>query len=323
MARKPSVPSPTSRITPTAKATHPATWMIVPVRPGTIMPVTIVARITTIRSTDSQLTFPNGVRMKPIVPSYDRFGDTAPVMTAEARRTPRSIPTLLAEAFRIYARFPLLFLTLAAGVVVPYLLIVLAVTDTGPFTRSDLPFGTSLLLTLVDWVIVDSLISALHVHAVADLEEGKKPELGSVTRRGLRVLPLVSAAAIMAGLAFAGGLVLLVFPGVYLYLRLAVVAQAAAMERRSWMDALRRSWALTEDSVLRVLFFIVCLGVVEVLPTLLIHHVLNGATTAASFSVGVVIQVLVRSFEALATALLYFDLRARQPIVQVRRQELE
>lgn len=235
---------------------------------------------------------------------------------------PRSVPGLLGEAFRLYTRLPLLFLTLAAGVVVPFQLIVLAATDTGPFTRGDLNFGTSLLLILIDWIVVDSLISALHVHAVADLEEGKTPRLGSVARSGLRVLPLVSAAAIMAGLVIAAGLVLLVLPGVYIYLRLTVVAQAAAMERRSWTDALNRSWELTEDNVLRVVLFFVCLGVVEIAPTLLLHHALSSATDAASFSVGVVLQVLVRSFDALATALLYFDLRTRHTIVQDGREQI-
>lgn len=237
-------------------------------------------------------------------------------------RTPggRSAPALIGEAFRLYARFPLLFLLLAAGVVVPYRLIVLAATGAGPYTEGGLPVGTSLLLTLIGWVVIDPLVSALHVHAVADVEEGRTPQLGPVTRRGLGVLPLVVAATIMSGLATIGGFLLLVVPGVYVLLRLVVVAQAAAIERQTWLDALRRSWTLTEGRVLHVLSFFLCVGVVSLTPALLVSSALPAATTVGSFLLGVAIQVLVLSFTALATALLYFDLRARKQAAQGRRR---
>jgi hypothetical protein len=98
-----------------------------------------------------------------------------------------------------------------------------------------------------------------------------------------------------------------------LYLRLAVVAQVAAIERETWMQALRRSWALTERNVLRIAFFVVCIGLIGLLPTLLIRRpFVHHPTSVPSFAVGVGVQVLVLSFTALATALLYFDLRARR-----------
>ncbi|MGN6217112.1 MAG: hypothetical protein ACTHN7_09195 [Solirubrobacterales bacterium] len=237
-------------------------------------------------------------------------------MTDSPSRTPRSAPGLIAEAFGLYRRFPVLFLVLAAGVVVPYRLIVLIATGTAPFNNESLSAGASLLLLLIESVVVDPLISALHVHAVADVEQGQVPAAAAVARRGLAVLPLVAAAAIMAGLAMFGGLILLVLPGVYFFLRLHVVAQAAAIERVSWMNALRRSWSLTEGSALHVLYFVVCIFLISFLPFFLIgipfrHH----ATTAASFLIGVGAQILVLSFAALATALLYYDLRARRAVL--------
>ena len=117
-------------------------------------------------------------------------------MAAASTREPRSTPRLIGETFQLYRRYPLLFLILAAGVVVPYRLIVLAATGTGPLNQGKLAGGIALLLTLIDTAVVDPLVSALHVHAVEEVEEGRTPRLGPVARRGLAVLPVVAAAVI-------------------------------------------------------------------------------------------------------------------------------
>lgn len=107
-------------------------------------------------------------------------------MSDQPARTPSSVPRLIAETFRLYLRYPGLFLALAAGVLVPYQLIVLAATGTDPFNRAaSLSFGASQLLGLIELVLVNPLVSALHVHAVADVEEGQTPRIGAVARRGL------------------------------------------------------------------------------------------------------------------------------------------
>jgi len=233
-------------------------------------------------------------------------------MTAASTRAPRSTPRLIGETFQLYWRYPLLFLILAAAVVVPYWLIVLVATGAGPFNQRGLAAGISLLLTLIDTALVDPLVSALHVHAVEEVEEGETPRLGPVARRGLAVLPMVAAAVIMSWLAFAGGLLLLVLPGIYVFFRLAVTAQAAAIERQGWSPALRRSWALTEGNLLHVALFVVSVFLITLPPGLLLRHVLGEETTALTFVAGVAWQVIVISFNALATAILYFDLRARR-----------
>jgi len=237
-------------------------------------------------------------------------------MAGSDKRTPRSVPGLIAEAFGLYRRYPGLFPALAAGVIVPYQLIVLAATGTDPYNRASLSFGVSFLLTLIEWVLVNPLVSALHVHAVADIEERLTPRIGAVARRGLAVLPVVAGAALVAGLGIVGGMVLLVIPGVVFFLRWHVVAQAAAIEHVGGRRALRRSWSLTEKNVIRVLFFFVCIAVIALVPGVPLglvfrhHH-----TTALAFLVGTAVQVLIVSFTALATSLLYYDLRCRREIL--------
>ncbi len=230
-----------------------------------------------------------------------------------ADRTPRSARQLVIGAFRLYRRYPLLFFVLAAGVVVPYWSIVLAATGVGPFSQGSLSTGVSLLLILIGWVLISPLISALHVHAVAEMREGRDPRLAVVARQGLLVLPVVVAASIISGLGIALGLAAFLVPGIFLMLRWVVVAQTAAIEREGWLPALRRSAQLSDGHYGHIFAFVVYAGLVTAVPPFLIGLGFGrDTTTAASFLVGVFVQILVSSFSALATATLYYDLRSRR-----------
>lgn len=226
---------------------------------------------------------------------------------------PRSVPRLLVGTFELYRRYPLLFLVLAAGVIVPYELIALAATGTGAFSRSNTSVGTQLFLTLADWALVTPLVSALHVHAVSEVRSEREPQIGVVALQGLRVLPVVAAATIVSWLGITVGFFLLIVPGVILWLRWAVVAQAAAIEREGWLPALRRSRRLADGHYRHIAAFLIMVGVIATVPFIVGaiafgHH----DTGAASFVTGLAIRVLTASFAALGGALLYFDLVVRQ-----------
>ncbi|HYC80980.1 MAG TPA: hypothetical protein VEB65_04290 [Solirubrobacterales bacterium] len=220
----------------------------------------------------------------------------------------RSTPRLIADAFGLYRRYPLLFLALAAAVIVPYELIVLAATGDGDVSGSS---ATAWALSLLDLFLVGPLVSALHVRAVSDLRQGEEPRLGSIARRGLAALPVVSAAAIMSGLGAFAGAVLFLIPGVYLWIRWSVVAQAAAIERQGWVTALRHSWSLTEGSWFHAFVFVICVTVIAVGPLVLLNLAWNDRSVG-SFLIETALSVLLVSFAALATALLYYDLRVRR-----------
>jgi hypothetical protein len=220
--------------------------------------------------------------------------------------------SLIARAFEVYRRYPVLFLVLASGVIVPYQLILLAVTGTGPFSRMEAGLGMPYLVGLLDWVLIGPLVSALHVHAVADIRSDREPQIGDVARRGLRVLPVVVAAAIISGLGIALGFLALIVPGVILSFRWAVVAQTAAIEHEGWLPALRRSRELTAGHYMDIFIFLLCITLLVTVPVL-IGQLAFGEhdTSAAAFLTGLVLTVVGASFGALATALLYFDLRLR------------
>jgi len=201
-------------------------------------------------------------------------------------------------------------------VVAPYELIVLAVTGRSPFATQTGSVSAVLTIALIDFVVVGPLISALYIHAVRAIGDGQEPQPGQVVLRGLRVLPTVAAAQIVATLAIAAGFVALVVPGIFLLIRLAVVAQAAAIENENWIEALRRSWQLTAGSALHVVGLLLLTGVIAVLLRNIGLSIVGSHSSAGAVAAGIVVETLARSFVALCTAVLFFDLLARRRLAR-------
>lgn len=225
---------------------------------------------------------------------------------------PRSTPRLLVATFELYRRYPVLFFVLAAGVIGPYELIALATTGSGPSSGAEGSVGAQLFLTLAEWALVTPLVSALHVHAVAEVRRGGTPRIGQVALQGLKVLPVVAAATIISSFGIVLGFMALIIPGIILSLRWAVVAQAAAIEDEGWLPALQRSGRLSGGHYVHIAALLIVMGVITTAPSLLGgaafgHHDLS----AAAFLTGLVLHVITASFAALASALLYYDLLAR------------
>jgi hypothetical protein len=208
----------------------------------------------------------------------------------------------------------LLFVLLAFGVVAPYELIVLAITGVTPFSQQRGSVSTAVILSLIDFVVVGPLIAAFYIHAVRDMDQGRSPSALDVVSRGLRVLPTVAAAQIIATLCIGIGLLFFVIPGVILLLRWAVVAQAAAMDNENWVEALKRSAALTRGNYWHVLGLILLTGVIEVLLLDVGFSVAGSHVGVWEVAVGILLETITRSFTALTLAVLYFDLTARQQV---------
>jgi hypothetical protein len=205
----------------------------------------------------------------------------------------------------------LLFAVLAFGVIAPYELIVLAATGTTPFGQGHERVSAVLILALIDSAVVGPLISALYVQAVRRIGAGERPTIAQVALQGLRVLPVVAAAEIIASLGIAAGFIALIIPGVFLLVRWAVVAQAAAIDNENWVEALRRSWALTSGNALHVFGLLFLTGVGAAVIRSLGLSATGTHITVLTVAVGIVIDTIVRSFVALTAAVLFFDLVAR------------
>lgn len=218
---------------------------------------------------------------------------------------------ILRSALWLYGNWPALFVALSAIVAIPYELLVLVLAHASPLGEQRVT-STVLILALVETALVMPLISALQAHAVVMIGDAQEPNLGEVIGRSVRVLPTVAAAEIIAAIGEAVGYVLFIIPGVLLTLRWAVVAQAAAIEETDWPTALRRSGRLARRNYLRILALIIVVGLVEAALTGVGAAIAGTGRSAGPVIVGIVIVVLTRTFGALVTAMLYFDLRARE-----------
>jgi hypothetical protein len=205
-----------------------------------------------------------------------------------------------------------LFVGLALCVIVPYELIVLAITGATPVGQQREPLSTALLLSLIDFVVVGSLVASFYVHAVRGMAEGPGAASRDIVERGLRALPTVAAAQIIAAIGIGIGFLFFVIPGVILLLRWAVVAQAAALESENWVDALKRSAQLTRRNYLHVLGLLLITGVIGNVLIGVGYAIAGTRAGVWEVTLGIVIEVIVRSFAALTQAVLYFDLSARQ-----------
>ncbi len=227
---------------------------------------------------------------------------------------PRSLAQIIGEALDMYQDHPLLFLTLALGVIAPYELIVLAVTGQGPLaTGSQQNVGLSDLLLLLDTILIGPLVSALHIHAVAVIGRGGKPRLGDVVLRALKVLPVVVAAVIVSAFGIVLGFIALIVPGVLLALGWAVVAQVAAIEHDGWLPSLHRSRELTRGHYRHIFALVAVTALLAASLALAVAVIpLGGSSGAVSVTVGILTRTLTASFSALTLALLYFDLLGRR-----------
>ena len=197
-------------------------------------------------------------------------------------------------------------------VVVPYELAVLALTHLPPLgARHESP-GTAVTLGLLDVALISPMVSALYVSAVMTAGASERPRLANVAARGLTALPVVVAAQIIAAIGIAAGLFAFILPGIVLAVRWAVVAQVAAIERTDWMGALRRSLVLTRGNSLHVFMVIFFAAAVDLALAAAGSAVTESTTRAKDVVLGIAVVTVARSFAALTTAVLYFDLVARQ-----------
>lgn len=214
--------------------------------------------------------------------------------------TPRTVGQILDAAFGIYARRPLLFMFLTGIVLVPYGVVVVLVSQ-----PKHVSAATEFILVLADLALVNPFIATLEMQVLIDLGAGRRPRLRDVITRSLKVVAVVAAADIVAGLCELIGLILVV-PGVLAAVRFAVAAPVAATEGVSWPEAIRRSLQLTRGNFWRVLGVLAIQGVL----TYLVALILGGSGVPAGI-VGAVLALLAQSFCTLLIGLLYFDLRAR------------
>jgi hypothetical protein len=233
---------------------------------------------------------------------------------------PRTLGDILNETFVLYARHLGTFAVIAVAVAVPIDLLLFGVLGQQLWSDygDDLPFGVELGQYLVPLLLTTPLITAGHVHAVMQIAAGERPSAAASLRAAGRALPRVAVALVLLSVLSTLGLLLLIVPGVYLWIRWFVAPQAVVTEELEPNAGLHRSWDLVTGNWWRVfgIYLVVALiaavaGGIFVVPL----EILASVTDWAQLSLlGTLISdPIFLSFQALAGTLLYFDLRSRSP----------
>jgi hypothetical protein len=231
---------------------------------------------------------------------------------------PRDAGALLRDAFSVYRRHFWTFLAIGAIVVVPSELIVSGVGLDQLSARYDATpsFAEAAIPGAVSYLVVAPLVSAICVFALRSVASGDSPRAREAVIKGFEMFTPLFFAVLLAALGIALGLLLIV-PGIYLFVRWYFVPQVVVMERQQATAALRGSSRLVEGAWWRTFSLIVLVNVAALLAALVIGSPFTAAadsTDRAAWSLAgqILAAVITQPFGALYSTLLYFDLRQRR-----------
>lgn len=268
-------------------------------------------------------------------PGHDRSDPPPPPPDARARVSgggdagmelrPRSVGEILDAAFRIYRDHWQLLMGAVAVAVVPLSLLFggLALTES---------LALIVIAAIVTGLLIGPLVSAAIVKLGAELVRGHELTIGETYRFALTRLAPLLGAAVLVGLGVFVGFLLLIVPGVILFVRWYFATIVVVLEQRGVTDSIKRSWSLTSGNfgktfgTLAAMFLLVI--VVQFVVGLalgLVFGVFGVFPEWVQLLLDTVAQVVVTPFTSLVGIILYLDLRIRQEgyDLQVMARELQ
>jgi len=233
----------------------------------------------------------------------------------------RDAGALLSDGVGIYLREFRTFFLISLAVVVPVNLIVSGIglgQLTGEYDSTPDPAET--LIQLASSVLlIMPLVSAMSIYALLDLADGRMPRARDAIQRGLDVFaPLLAVTVLYAAGVFAG-LLLLILPGVYLFIRWVFFVPATVVDGRRGFEALERSAAAVRGSWLRVFLVTIALNILAGGASGLVASPFLAAADSSGDAfyqlIGTIFGgVLFAAPFALIMTLFYFDQRARKGV---------
>lgn len=234
---------------------------------------------------------------------------------------PRTVGAILADGLRVYFGNFGAFLAIGAAIAIPAELVVPGLIGRRLFASYDLnapvTAGAAGPTNLVFALYVTPAIWIACLGVVGAVAEGRAVSIKECLRSGAGLVGGTFGPVIAAGLGAVLGLLLLIVPGIYLFVRWYFTVQAVAVEGARGLDALRRSAVLVEGRWWRVFGCVLLLTLVCVLPIVVfvplgqLAGYLSGyeAATLVGDALG---DVFFFPLSGVMIGLLYFDLRARR-----------
>jgi hypothetical protein len=235
---------------------------------------------------------------------------------------PRGIGQILSTAFQLYRRYWRTLLPIAALVVVPLTLLEHAIGD---WVRShgqqlqDQGVSTSLWAQATAWLLAAlaglllyQVLTGAITRAIAAEVAGQDPGVEQSYRFGFARLGPILVVSILVGLATLLGLIVLIIPGIYIGVRLAVSTQALVVEGKQGTQAMRRSWDLVGGHWWHAAFTVLLAGLLTAVVDAVITAPFGAGAWVVQAVAAAVATTVTLPFGALVGVLLYLDLRARK-----------
>jgi hypothetical protein len=167
------------------------------------------------------------------------------------------------------------------------------------------------LLAAVITIVAQVLFTGMVVELVADVQDGRRDSSpGQLLRAVTPVLGQLVLVGLVAGIAIVVGFAVLIVPGLILLTLWAVFVPVILIERAPGLSALGRSRELVRGNGWQVFGVLFVLYVLVSIVILVADSAADSASTGVGIVVHVVLGVLAAPLNALAAAVLYFDLRA-------------
>ena len=231
---------------------------------------------------------------------------------------PRDTGALLRDTFSVYRRHFWTFLAIGAIVVVPAELIVggVGLEQLSSGYNATPNFAEAAIPGAVSFLVVAPLITAICVFALRSVAAGNSPRARESLVKGFELFTPLFFAVVLAALGIALGLVLVV-PGIYLFVRWYFVPQVVVLEGARGPEALRASGRLIQGAWWRSFALILLVNVVALLAALVLAAPFSAAAESSDRAVWSMIGqmlagAITQPFGALYSTLLYFDLLARR-----------
>src|SRR5919107_3233125 len=236
---------------------------------------------------------------------------------------PMGIGEILSTAFQLYQRHWRTLLAIAAVVVVPFTLLQYLlgnwVRDRGEVTSNGLvvdeatwSVGLAGLVAALAGVVMFLVLTGAITRAVAAEVAGEDPGVEQSYRFGFHRLGSVLLVSVLVGLATVAGLILLIIPGIYIGVRLAVSIEALVVEGRRGTEAMGRSWELVGGHWWHAFGALVVAGLLTGVVNAVITTPFNNTSWFVQAIAAAVATVITMPYGVLVGVLLYLDLRAHK-----------
>ena len=239
---------------------------------------------------------------------------------AQLQLRPLGVGEIIDATFTVYRRrFGPMFAIALMLVFIPFLISLVGgcSLDSGGSATCASPIGW---LAYIAGSIGALVAGTAAVLVAAEAYAGVSSDWRRAMRIGLRrILPIIGA-TIVAGVLVGIGFVLLIIPGIFLFVSFAVVWEALIIEGAGPIESIKRSWRLVSGERWRVfgagllvmIIAIIVFGVVSAVVWLILSPGLGMSGGMAGYVVQQVSTLLSTPLTAALGTVIYLDLRVRK-----------